>query len=87
MHKTESVTKTVTETIHHFYCDGCGKLLGSTKEHDDGWYGQHGFFYINWLVPENDWFKLNKHFCEKCKQEFCDKLRNSLESFGFVKDD
>lgn len=87
MHKIESVTKTVTETIHHFYCDGCGKLLGSTHEHNDGFYDWLGEFDILWRIPDYGCIELNKNFCKKCKQQFLDELVTKLENIGFVKGD
>jgi hypothetical protein len=87
MHKTESVTKTVTDTIHHFYCDGCGKLLGSTHEDQYGYYAGIGEFEIFWRVPDYGFIEFNKNFCEKCKQQFLDKLVTNLENIGFVNGD
>ena len=85
MHTIESIAKTVTENTHHFYCDVCGDYLGSTQEHSDGWYGQLGEFEIRYRVPDRCFVNFNKNFCEKCKQQFLDKLVTHLENIGFVK--
>lgn len=51
MHKQIKRKKEIIKITHEFYCDNCGKFLGSSEEWDDGYYEELGSFenklYIN----------------------------------------
>jgi hypothetical protein len=85
MEKVETKTKQVKDYTHHFYCDSCGIHLGSSVEYDDGWYEEFGEFELQMYTPRG-WYKLEKCFCDKCKDEFLNKLYSALEDAEFVLD-
>lgn len=85
MEKSTIKTITTTKTIHHFYCDSCGTHIGSSEEYVDGWYRPHGEFELKMYTPRG-WYKLEKCFCNKCKEEFLDKLYSALEDAEFKLD-
>lgn len=66
---------------HSFYCDECGKYLGTSKEYDDGWYKKFGEFELRVYV--NDWYHINKCLCENCENKFVSKVRAALKDMGF----
>lgn len=84
MDKTEIKTKVTTETIHSFYCDNCGRFIGSTQEYDDGWYKELGEFILKFYMPSKGWYVFNKCFCDKCQQSYLKQLENNLVELGFV---
>lgn len=75
-------TITTTKTVHHFYCDSCCIYVGSSEEYIDGWYQHIGEFEMQMYTPRG-WYKLKKCFCNKCKEEFLDKLYSALEDAEF----
>lgn len=75
-------TKTITTTSHIFHCDECGRLLGSSDEHEDGWYQSFGAFDIEWYTPKG-WYQLEKCLCKECRAALEDKLCATLEELGF----
>lgn len=81
MEREEHKTRTITETTHHFDCDGCGKYLGSTEEHPDGWYGQIGEFVHKVYIRR--WYKIHKHFCDECADKFEAKVQAALIELGY----
>lgn len=84
MEKKETITRTVEETTHHFYCDDCNKYLGKTEEYDDGYYPQLGQFDLKFHIPKG-WFEVEKHLCDDCKEKFLTKVENTLLGLGFKK--
>lgn len=82
MDKVETINKTKVVTKHNFYCDGCGKYLGSSEELDDCYYDEPGKFNLE-LCVDSKWYKLNRCFCEKCKSDYLQKIINSLYNLGF----
>lgn len=72
------------ETTHQFYCDNCNKYLGKTKEYDDGYYPELGKFELKFYLPSG-WYKINKYFCDECKEKFLKKVENTLVDLGFEK--
>ena len=84
MDKVETINKTKVVTKHNFYCDSCNKYLGSSEELDDGYYAELGAFHKEYYI-DNDWYVLNKNFCEKCKADYLHKIKSNLCNLGFVR--
>lgn len=82
MEKSETKIRKKEETIHHFYCDGCNKYLGETEEYDDGWYTKLGEFELKFYVAPG-WYEIDKCFCDKCRENFINKVKNTLIDLGF----
>ena len=38
--------------IHHFYCDDCGKYLGSSEEYPDGYYEEIGLLELGFYLSD-----------------------------------
>lgn len=72
----------VEEIKHEFYCDECGKYLGVSYEHDDGWYETLGEVNLSYNV--NGFLYLRKCLCDKCKYELEDNIRRNLSALGFT---
>lgn len=85
MDKVKTINKIKTEIIHHFYCDSCNKYLGSSEELDDGYYDELGLFHEEYYI-DNDWYVINKNFCEKCKTDYLHKIKSNLCNLGFVRE-
>ena len=49
MDKLEKIEKKCIELKHNFFCDNCGKSLGSTVELEDGYYPELGEFELSFL--------------------------------------
>ena len=81
MERLETTTRTIKDTTHHFYCDECNKYLGKTKEYDDGYYPKLGEFELKFYI--NGWYKVEKCFCDKCKEKFIKKTCDTLTDLGF----
>ena len=82
MHNKVNKTKTITVVAHEFHCDDCGAYLGASEEYDDGWYKQIGNFNLRYYTSQ-DWYVLNKHLCDTCKEKLLSKLCATLEDMGF----
>ena len=87
MKKTESVIETIEVINHLFYCDRCGKHLGTVEEYDDGWYETLGEFEQSFFIRPDGWYRVEKCFCEDCKVAFLEELKTTLQSMGFELDD
>lgn len=85
MEKVETKIIQTEDRRHHFYCDNCGRYLGNTVEHWDGYYAELGKFELQMYVPRG-WYKLKKCFCNNCKDKFLDNVYASLETAGFKLD-
>ena len=85
MQKTINKPKTITIATHEFYCDECGKHLGTSEEHDDGWYKEIGNFDLKCYASQN-WYVLHKHLCDTCKEKLLSKFCATLEDMGFKKE-
>lgn len=85
MEKTKKKTRTIKSYEHPFYCDSCDKYLGTVEEHEDGWYPDLGEFKLNFYVKD-DWYRINKCFCDECKNNFVNKVKSTLENLGFERD-
>lgn len=77
---SEEIIK-VKNTFHTFYCDGCNECLGTSMEHEDGWYKEIGEFKLELNV--DGWMRIKKHFCPKCQDKFINKIRQNLLDIGF----
>ena len=84
MEKLEVDTRTTEDVIHHFYCDSCNKYLGKTVEYDDGWYPELGEFELSFYISD-DWYGINKCFCDECREKFLNKMVFTLTELGFKK--
>lgn len=84
MEKTKETIREVKDTEHFFYCDECGKYLGSSKEYDDGWYQKLGEFEEKFYVG-NHWYQIEKCFCDDCRKSFIENIEVALKKLGFKK--
>lgn len=84
MDKLEKVEKKCIELKHNFFCDNCGKELGSTVELEDGYYPELGEFELSFNL--DGWYKVKAHFCDQCRKEFIESLKTQLINMGFKKD-
>lgn len=76
------------ERVHHFYCDGCGKYLGQSLEHN-GWYEKIGKFELNLYMDSIDMdesYTFNKCLCNICKHKKMLEIEENLRSLGFKKE-
>ena len=85
MVNTINKTKTITTTVHEFHCDNCRAYLGTSEEHDDGWYREIGRFDLRCYTPQG-WYTLSKHLCGTCKEKLSSKFCATLEDMGFEKE-
>lgn len=85
MEKTEITIQTIEKHTHYFYCDSCNKYLGKAEEYEDGWYATLGKFELKFYVS-NKWYRLNKCFCDECKNNFIDNMKSILQNIGFEED-
>ena len=85
MERLESKKIKSTKQYHTFYCDICGKKLGTSEEYDDGYYDEYGSFELSFYIKDYDWYKVKKHFCEKCKEKYATNLIETLKKYGFKK--
>ena len=83
MEKTKEIVREIKKYEHSFYCDECGKHLGTSIEYDDGWYQDFGEFEIKIYI--NGWYHIKKCLCDKCRYEFVEKLKTDLYKLGFKK--
>lgn len=84
MEKVEEIVKMEVTYKHSFYCDKCGKHLGTTEEQDDGWYDECGEFELR--IYLNGWYVLKKHLCDSCIDDFVDEAKTTLINMGFEKE-
>ena len=85
MHKTTTVKREIEDTIHEFYCDECGELLGKSTEYDDGYYESFGEYEIKFFLDSTkSWYYLRKCLCKKCKKVVDLTLVNELKKLGFT---
>lgn len=84
MEKTKEVIKEVKIYEHSFYCDECGKYLGTSQEYEDGWYKDIGELEMKFYI--DGWYTIRKHLCGECRKSFISNLKVSLLNMGFKKD-
>lgn len=86
MERIKDVQKTYTVKQHSFYCDRCGKLIGTKDEDGVDWYNE---LYkdsghtetVNFLF--NKRFELNGEFCPECLEEIDKRVTFALTSNGY----
>ena len=83
MEKIKEIIREIKQYEHSFYCDECGKYLGTSKEYSDGWYEKLGEFEVKIHIGE--WHRLKKCLCNKCQCDFVEKMKKDLYNLGFVK--
>lgn len=72
-------------TKHNFYCDSCNKYLGSSEELNDGYYNELGRFSLRFCVDQK-WYEAKRCFCDKCKTNFLNMVKENLKNIGFKED-
>lgn len=82
MEKTEKEILTVEKYKHHFYCDSCNEYLGVTEEYEDDYYPELGEFELNLFIA-NKWYRIKKHFCDDCRNNFISTVKSTLKKLGF----
>ena len=87
MERLESKETKSTTYYHIFYCDDCGKKLGTSKEYDDGYYDEYGSLELSFYLEDDGWYKVKKCFCEKCKEKYATNLIETLKKYGFERTD
>lgn len=85
MEKIETIIREEEHHEHYFYCDDCDQYLGVREEYSDGYYPKVGEFELKIYLPDG-WYKVEKCFCEECKDKYLSKLQNALKDLGFEKD-
>lgn len=70
--------------IHTFFCDGCGKELGSSVEYDDGYYENYGEYEQKFYI--NGWYTIRANYCEECAKKKNQEIVSALEAIGFFKE-
>lgn len=73
------------ERKHDFYCDKCGKYLGTTYEHPDGWYRQLGEveFFDHTNSDSTEYYGNLCNECTKClKTEIRTKDIELFKKYG-----
>ena len=62
----EQITR--TRITHTFYCDMCGKEIGSSTEYEDGYYQKLGK-YSEKVFINHTWYTLEKCLCNHCAEK------------------
>ena len=60
MEKIIKEVREIEDIKHSFYCDKCNSYLGTSYEHEDGWYDKLGEFELKLNV--NGWLCIKKMF-------------------------
>lgn len=84
MEKTREVIKSLKNIEHSFYCDECGKHLGTVTECDDGWYQELGELELKIYI--DGWYRLKKCLCDDCRYRILENLKTDLCVMGFKKE-
>ena len=84
MEKTKTVIMTIERIEHKFYCDRCGKHLGTSQEDDDRYFEKFGS-YTNSIRIGEEWYYVKKNFCDECEEKYLTELAEVLKDFGFNK--
>ena len=83
MRKTTKETITIERYKHSFYCDECGKHLGTSEENDEAWYRVFGDFRASFYIDTSSRCSIKKHLCDECREKFVAKIISTLVSIGF----
>lgn len=81
--KIERTEVTAIKVTHHFYCDFCGKHLGTVGEDDDGYYPILGDRSVKTHLPIGGWYEFRRQLCDRCWEEWLSTLRDKLRELGF----
>ena len=68
---------------HNFFCDNCGKELGSSVEYDDGYYAQCGEYEQKIYI--DDWYEIKANYCKDCAEKKTQEIISAIKAIGFVK--
>lgn len=83
MEKVEQRQQTRFIPVHVFYCNDCGKEIGRSEEHDDGWFKVHGKFEIDVYLPFVGKMTLESCLCDSCARHKSYELSRGFETLGF----
>ncbi|MBQ7276197.1 MAG: hypothetical protein IJS58_03005 [Bacilli bacterium] len=92
MEKIEEEVVQKTNYIHKYFCDGCGELLGTSVECDDGYVRDYKRYEVSFYLPldcdhsghgKGERFKLKKHYCDSCVKNISSKIQDTLVNLGF----
>ena len=78
MEKIKHEERVEVVTIHEFYCDYCGKFLGSSEELDDGYFEEIG--KRSWKYYD---LKMEGHYCDNCTVKKGEMIEKTLKGVGF----
>lgn len=70
-----------TKKMYEYYCDNCGKLIGTSLEYDDGWVEPLGEFVQKVYI--GSWYELKKCLCDACARKEKEKIITTIQSLGF----
>ena len=81
MIKTKEIP--TTKTVHHIYCDECGRFITQSTEYDDGYFSNPADFSCSFFFFLG--YTFEKELCEECIQKFYTKMADMLLKMGFKK--
>ena len=82
MEKTILGTEERKTLWHQFYCDVCGKHLGTSRESDDGRYKKYGLFESK-VDFDARMYKITLHLCPQCRDKTKEKIAKGIMALGF----
>lgn len=85
MEKKRIHRKTISSTIHEFYCDDCGQYIGESTECDDGYYKKLGNVDLDVYIFAYC-YELNKCLCNSCRKKLSSNIENNLFKMGFKRE-
>ena len=81
---------TTEKCTHMFYCDNCGKELGSSHEYDDGWFQEIGEYTQTIFIDGDEnirgRYTLKANYCPTCKAVITGAIVDELKILGFDKE-
>lgn len=83
--KETIITRSVKRLSCDYYCDCCGKLIGTGVEYDDGYIPvPFGVNHIRFTITEMEKrFVYDRQFCNECAEEQINKVFTALKDIGF----
>ena len=74
-----------TKIEHEFYCDECGKFIGTSEEYDDGYYAKIG--EAKWHYNgDKGWLAKRGNYCAECRAKIGASIDDALLKLGFVRE-
>ena len=73
---------TCKKVAHEFFCDDCGKSIGSYVELDDGYYPQLGLYQQKIFINDT-WYKFEATYCDSCARNKTKQLITAFWYLGF----